>query len=86
MTPFIRSFARRATFDEDGYYCFVVSRISDTRPLVMMFNDRLSDCFADQIVTYPRKMKAIMLQDRGLWKVCKQAGAINKDHTLHSRM
>jgi hypothetical protein len=49
-------------------------------------NDRLSDCFADQILSYQREMKAVILQDHGLWKVCEQADTINKDHILRSRM
>ena len=32
-------------------------------------NDHLSDCFTDQILTKLRKMKAIMLQNPGLWKL-----------------
>ena len=58
------------------------ARIPDTSLGHDVFNDRLSDCFADQIVTHPRKMKAIMEQDPEFWKVCKQACAINKNHIL----
>jgi hypothetical protein len=46
----------------------------------------LADCFAEQIVSHAREMKTIMHQYHGFWKVSEQQSAINKNHTLRSRM
>ena len=50
-----------------------------------MCDYRLRDCFAHQLVTERREMKAVILQDERPGFRSQQAGAINEDHLLFFR-